>query len=270
MNVRVVLFPEGEDPDSYARNHTTSETESLIKDTAVDFIKFKTNLLKDETEGDPVGRATLIKEIVNSIALIPDAITRSLYVKECSVLLEMPEQTLVNELNKLLRKKFSNQYRDVPESRIEVPPAEQFKPIEIDPLDTIIHEKDLIRLLLLYGNEKVTITDDSGDIELSVASCILEDLENDGLYFTNKECVAVADEVKKYVSYEKEIDIKLFTNHENQEIAGLAIDILTSPYELSANWEKNNIFVKKEEDDLYNRYDGFPNGLQIKAYKPKA
>ncbi len=265
MNVKVVLFPEGEDPDSYARNHTTSETEALIKDTAVDFIKFKTNLLKDETEGDPAGRASLIKDIVQSISLIPDGITRSVYVKECSVLLEMAEQTLMNELNKLLRRKFSKQNNittELPEANVS--PIEQSKPVEINPLDTIILERDLIRLMLIYGNEEITISEEPDEVVTTVSRYIISDLDNDNLNFTDKSCLAIANEVRKSIKENKEFDTKHFTNHENSLISGFSIDIMTSPYELSENWEKNNIFVKKEEDDLYNLAMG-----SLMAYKSR-
>ena len=104
MNVKIVLFPEGEDPDSYARSHRTSEVQEFIKKQATDFIKFKTNLMMGETTGDPTGRASLIKEIVNTIAQIPDGINRAVYIKECSTELDIPEQTLMNELNKTLRR----------------------------------------------------------------------------------------------------------------------------------------------------------------------
>lgn len=255
MNVKVVLFPDGEDPDSFANSHTTSETEAFVKDAAVDFIKFKTSLLKDETKDDPTARASLIKDIVQSISLIPDGITRSVYVKECSVLLEMAEQTLMNELNKLLRQKFAKQNNvpnNIPETT--VPAAQQFKPVENDPLDTIILERSLIRLLLLFGNEVITIAavDEEEERETTVSKYIIEDLDNDNLNFNNEACMAIADEVRNSIKSEKELDVKYFTNHENNDISSLTIDIISSPYELSDNWEKNSIFVKKEDDDLYN------------------
>lgn len=253
MNVKVVLFPDGEDPDSFANSHTTSETEAFVKDSAVDFIKFKTRLLKDETKGDPAGRASLIKDIVKSISIIPDGITRSVYVKECSVLLEMAEQTLMNELNKLLRQKVAKQ-NNIPNNTPEpsIPVAQQFKPVETDPLDTQILERSLIRLMLLFGNEVITIADEEGDRETTVSKYIIEDLDNDNLDFNSNTCIAIAEEVRKSIKDDKELDVKYFTNHENQEISSLTIDIISSPYELSDNWEKNNIFVKKEDDDLYN------------------
>src|SRR5664280_748581 len=100
MQVKIVLFPEGEDPDSYARAHRGVEVEEFIRTNSVNFILFKTKLLLGETAGDPIKKAALIKEIVNTIALIPDGISRSIYIKECSSMMTIPEQTLMNELNK--------------------------------------------------------------------------------------------------------------------------------------------------------------------------
>ncbi|MEI6455211.1 MAG: DNA primase, partial [bacterium] len=105
MNVKIVLFPDGEDPDSYARKHHPAEVQDFIRKSAVNFILFKTRLLLDEAQADPIKKATLIKEIVASVALMPDAISRSLYIKECSSLMAVQENILMNELNRLLRKK---------------------------------------------------------------------------------------------------------------------------------------------------------------------
>ena len=106
MNVKIVMFPDGEDPDSFVRNHRSIEVEEFLNKSANDFIRFKTNILLKDAQDDPIKKAGLIKEIVQSISLIPDAIIRSVYVKECSATMDMAEQTLMNELNKLLRKKF--------------------------------------------------------------------------------------------------------------------------------------------------------------------
>ena len=111
MNVKVVMFPEGEDPDSFVRNNRSAEVEKFLDEEAKDFIQFKTKILLKETKNDPVKKAGMIKEIVESISKIPDAITRSVYIKECSFMMEMAEQTLMNELNKLLRKKFRSTFQ---------------------------------------------------------------------------------------------------------------------------------------------------------------
>ncbi len=254
MNVKIVLFPEGEDPDSYARNHSTNETEDFINNTAADFIKFKTSLLLDETANDPSGRASLIKDIVHTISVIPDGITRSVYIKECSVLLDVGEQTLMNELNKLLRQKYRKQ-TNIPSEVL--PPEEikdtRLKQIDIDPLDISYLENDLIRLLLLFGDSEVEVnTEDEQTFEISIADYIINDLENDNLGFYNKIYCTILDEYKKAKQENIILNTTHFTNHVDKQISSVAIELMSTPYQLSDNWEKNKIFVKKEDDDLLN------------------
>ena len=254
MNVKIVLFPEGEDPDSYARSHTTSETENFIVSTAVDFIKFKTGLLKKETEGDPTARAALIKEIVQTISIIPDGILRSEYIKECSVLLETREQILMNALNKILRTRYSKQ-ANIP---TEVIPKEDIqnmhsKQMEVDPLDISYLESDLARLLLLFSDVLITVsTEDDESHEISISDFIIDDLDNDGLSFENDLYKLIVAELKKSKEKNTTLNTAHFTNHTNQQLASAAIELISTPYELSDNWGKNKIFVKKEEDDLFN------------------
>ncbi len=262
MNVKIVLFPEGEDPDSYARSHTGSELEDFIKKEAVDFIKFKTRLLLDETLGDPTAKVKLIKEIVQTIAHIPDAIHRTVYIQECSNLMEIPEQTLMNELNKLLREKYRKSLRQQPEQEIAVETgikkraAEQ---MEINPFDISEHEKQVIRLILLYGAEKITIREIiqdelgeevEGEHEESVAQYILQNLKDDGIRFENDTYNRIVDEVKAFLEGGNLPDEHYFVHHPDEKLASVAISIIATPYELSTNWEKNKIYVKQEEDDL--------------------
>ena len=262
MNVRIVLFPEGEDPDSFARSHTSSEVEEFIKKEATDFISFKTRLLLDETLGDPTAKVSLIKEIVRTIAHIPDAINRTVYIQECSTLMEIPEQTLMNELNKLLREKYRKSLRQQPDQP-ETPEAETkqriSKQLEIDPFDISEHERQLIRLILLYGTEKVkireTITDELGEEveeerEQSVAQYIIENLQGDGIRFENEIYNRIVDAVQAATENGNVPDEHYFVNHPDEKLASEVIGIIATPYELSDNWKKNKIYVKQEEDDL--------------------
>ncbi len=253
MNVKIVLFPEGEDPDSYARSHTTGETETFISNSAVDFIKFKTNLLKEETEGDPTGRASLIKDIIQTISIIPDGIVRSEYIKECSILLDTREQTLMNELNKLLRNKYSKQV-NIPKEVI--PEGEvidnRYKQVDVDPLDISYLEHGLARLLIMFGDEMVKVsTEENEEHEISISEFIISDLENDGLSFENEMCKQIASEIKSARERGEILTSTSFTNHSDPKMSALAIELITTPYELSEKWEQNKIFVKKEEDDVF-------------------
>ena len=105
MNIKVMLLPDGEDPDSFARKHNATEFQEYIAAHEVDFIRFKTNLLMSEVSGDPFKRSKVIKDIVDSIAVIPEAIVRAEYIKECSQMLQIEERILVSEVAKIKRAK---------------------------------------------------------------------------------------------------------------------------------------------------------------------
>lgn len=253
LNVKVVLFPEGEDPDSYAKSHRTSETEEFITKTAVDFLTFKTNLLLNETTGDPAGRAALIKEIVQSISLIPDPINRTVYIQECSVVMGMPEQTLMNELNKLVRNRFGKKNDIEPENLIHEEPKQLLESqLEADPLSIRFQENEIMRWVLTYGNHLITFKDEENGNEetISVAAYFVSDLEEDQLKFENPIYNKIFDEYKKATLNGQTVSETFFANHPDKEIAQTTILLITSPYHLSENWEKNQIFVKLESDEL--------------------
>jgi DNA primase len=240
-----VLFPEGEDPDSYARSHRTSEVEDYVTSQAKDFIRFKTSVLLEETQNDPVKKAGLIKEIVQTISLIPDGITRSLYVKECSSLLEMAEQTLMNELNKRLREKFKKKSQFSP-PEMEQENLQEFhaeKQIEIDINDTEYQERDIVRILLNYGQQEIAFKgeDESGhsiEVPVEVAKFIINDIRRDSLSFKNPVFQKIFDEYVEYIDRDEIPDENHFKNHEDAEISTLSVNMLLSPYELSENWQK--------------------------------
>ncbi len=253
MNVKVVLFPEGEDPDSFAKTHRTNETEEFIHENAADFLTFKTNLLLKETEGNPSERAGLIKEIVQSISLIPDAINRTVYIQECSSVMGMPEQTLMNELNKLLRNKFGKKHEVESAQMPSVEPAQTAESqITIDPLSVKFHENEMMRWVLTYGNELITFQDEETQEEttLSIAAYFIADLEADQLEFENPVYNKIFAEYKEMIEKGQSVGEAFFVNHPDPEIAQAAITLVTSPHHLSENWEKNLIYVKLESDEL--------------------
>jgi DNA primase len=243
MNVKIVMFPEGEDPDSFVRTHRTIEVEEFLTTEANDFIRFKTNILLKEAQNDPIKKAGLIKDIVLSISQIPDQIIRSVYVKECSVMMDMAEQTLMNELNKLIRKKFRQTTgQTLPEEIVSPPEQPAEKQIEVDNHNTEFQEKDIIRLLLTYNKENIEF--DGKDehnhpvkIPVNIARFIVEDLKNDEITFTNPVYQKIFDEYGDYISKDEFPDDKYFINHNSKKVSAAVIDLLTSPYELSENWE---------------------------------
>ncbi len=253
MNVKIVLFPDGEDPDSFVRKHRSSEIEEFITKQAKDFIVFKTNLLLDETVGDPTKRADLIKEIVQTISHIPDGINRSVYIKECSTIMDVAEQALMNELNKRLRQRFKKQTesQDVQIADVETKQSldEQMK---VDPLDISENEKQLIRLLLLYSDEIITVYDDEQDqeIQIRVDDFILNELQIEQISFSKETYNEIVKEFGEAREKDTDLTETHFTNHSKNKIASETINLLASPHQLSDNWKKNRIFVKQEEDQL--------------------
>jgi len=255
MNVKIVLFPEGEDPDSYCRNHHPDEVKKFVSEEADNFVIFKTNLLLSETEGDPIKKASLIKEIINTIALIPDGITRTLYMKECAILMNVSEQVLVNEIRKILRKKFKKTLPEgvKPEEAgwaedIKVPRQEEY---DIDSDD--YQEREIIRLLLLYGKDVLSLIrmdEEGNEVEypVSVADFVVVDILRDDLGFENPVYAAIFKEYADARDREEMPDRNLFIVHEKEDIVHAAIDLIFTPYELSENWEKNNIHIAGEED----------------------
>ncbi|MCX6246302.1 MAG: DNA primase [Bacteroidetes bacterium] len=257
MNVRIVLFPEKEDPDSYARTHRAAEVEEFLAKNAVNFILFKTRLLLNETAGDPIKKAELVKEIVNTISIIPDGIARTFFTRECSSLLAVPEQTLVNEMNKILRKKFSRKLQEEGQQSYTGPEEPEIAPpqIEFDLDSGEFQEKEVIRLLLQFGNETITLKQQNADgqeedVQLKVAELIIQDLLRDEIPFETPVCRQIFNEMAELQQKGVLPDKDYFLHHADPILATLAIDLIILPYELSHHWEKNKIYVQPEIDRL--------------------
>ncbi len=256
MNVRVLLLPEGDDPDSFVRKNRTSEVEAFISENATDFISFKTKLLIRQSGDDPLKKAGLIKEIVQTISLIPEPIYRSVYIKECSRLLEVEEQLLLNELNKLLRQKFKKQTGEqyLPDTPAPSPEQPRIESQEPEEQPGYYQERELIKLLLQYGNQDIPIEYvDELNYPVSatekVARFIIDDLLYDELWFSQPTHRKIQDHFVEALKEEVVPSEKYFIHHHEPDVALLAVDLLTTPYRLD-NWENKKIYVKKEEDVL--------------------
>ena len=256
MNVKVLLFPDGEDPDSYSKKVSSEELESFIQKNSVDFIRFKTGLLYEETKNDPIKKAELIHNIMETISIIPDAISRSVYVKECSRIMDMGEQILLTELNKLRRKKIgANAEKSGNEgtaySGYETEIAEEEKEVVVE--DAIEHqERDIIRLLINFGNREINfeVVDEEQNtqtVTTTVAERIHFEISNDNLVFENKNYELIFAEVAQHLADEKVPDVNYFTQHHDPAIQQLAIDLVSNKYELSQHWERHHINVQTEE-----------------------
>ena len=258
MNVRVVLLPPEHDPDTFGKEYSVEYVSNYLKENAKDFVRFKTELLLKDAENDPIKRGQVIREIVETISVIPDSIFRITYVKECSRLLDMPEQTLTNELNKILRAKLKKTLgideNVIPETEATATTPKQEETVEDQLPAGFYQERELVKLLLMYGKEMIVDEriDESGERileQVSVAQFIVDDLKNDGFVFTNAVNQKIFNIFDQAIDEGIIPDDSFFVSHEDETIAQLAADLLSSPYKLD-QWEKYGIFVKREEDIL--------------------
>ena len=258
MNVRVLLFPDGDDPDSFSRKHSSEEIQAFITSNARDFISFKTSLLLEDAGNDPVKRAGLIRNMVESIALIPDGISRSVYVQECSRLMGMSEQVLLQELNKVIVTNFKKEKKsDIPE---EIPvldelPADGVPQESLGSFSIEHQEKDLIRILLHYGEKPIdiTIVNEDGHEEkhpVSVAEYIISNLESDDIVLESPVYANIYSEYVQLIGKETLPQATDFTQHHDQQISGESSAILISPYSLSDNWQRHFIYPETEDMQL--------------------
>jgi len=253
LNVKIVLLPDGEDPDSYSKKVSNEEFTKFLKDHETDFIRFKTQLLLSEANNDPVQKANLIKDIVKSIAVIPEAITRTVYIKECSIVLEVSEPILYNEVNKLQRQKnFQDRNKYPGPEDLPVPPLLIAKPLQPGPVP-LYSEREIVRLLLKFGTvefEKTINREDGREEVLSVADFIVREITGDGLVFNDRVCAKIFADFRFHSEQGLMTSDKQFVKHEDPEISSLSADLLADSHELSRIWKDKQTFVETEEMKL--------------------
>lgn len=256
MNVRVVVLPPEHDPDTFAKDFPLDYVQNYLKTNAKDFIRFKTELLMKDAENDPIKRGQMVRDIVETISVVPDSIFRISYVKECSRLLDMPEQTLINELNKLLRAKFKKSLGPEGDSvpDVNVVSEKQEEPIEEQLPAGYYQERELVKQLLLYGSRIITDEREEEDgtkilEQLTVAQFIIDDLKMNGFLFKDPINQKIFDIFDRAIDENNFPDNQFFVSNEDAGIANLAADLLSTPYRLDG-WKNKGIFVKTEEDVL--------------------
>ena len=273
LNVKVVLFPDGEDPDSYAKKLSKPELEDFIDTNAKDFIRFKSDLLLEDAKNDPIKKADLVKEILATIAVISDEVKRSIYMTECSSRFDISERALYNELNKTLRNNFKSERRTNDYKTEEIPvleyKEEQKSSISLDSgLDHL--EKDIIRLLVNYGDVEVVFhqkseKEEEEEVVITAAEYIIHTLENDEIKFENSIYQKIFNHYSSWVHEEIKIDVnKLFLNTDI-EVVETVVSLSSNKYELSLNWkEKHNIYVSTEDMKLKFALEHSVLALQLK------
>ena len=281
MNVKVLLLPNGEDPDSFARKHNATEFQQYINEHEENFIRFKTNLLLKDSQNDPIKRAGLIADMAKSIGLIPNEIIRYACLKECAGILNVDEQIIQNEIKKIvlqrkdeylekrLKEKASSDNTDVmpsypesqpiPDDGLIPPPEEPLSEASItnylpttgwEKMTFYTKETQLVRALIRYGEKTVCcIEDENGqEIPLSVIEYISMDLQQDSLQFQNPLHRQLLEEAENHLNDKEFCTERYFLAHPNPYISKLAADMISDRYRLS---KSNEQAITKDEERLH-------------------
>ncbi len=274
VNVRVVLLPDGEDPDSFAKSRTATQLNEFIETHETDFITFKTNLLLEEVKNDPIGRAEVISDIVNSISVIPNSLIRDQYLKECSHLLDVDYTLISSEVEKKIAVRTSGKAgREVWENRQKKErylqrkqTGKEEKTVTASPVSPVHEfdelEREIVSYLLKYGARNFYFQERDAEgrlqepIALNVAETIIEELEIDHIELRNPVYKSVFEEYTRLLkeSEGKQVDIHRFINHASVEISRFAVDVVTKDevYRPSRIWSRfeDNIISEAENLDI--------------------
>ena len=238
MNVKVIPFPENEDPDSFAKQNTSEDLKTFLEKNAIDFITYKTKILNAESEEDPIKRVAIIKEIIRSIALIPDYLTRTEYCKVCSKLLDVKENVLLRDIDQ--ERKRINLSENVQRIEKEKPQKAEKN------LKRKKYEEEIIRILLNYGDKKITFDNDT----VLVYDFIINELEADNITINNEPHNKIYSEIKRLSSLNK-FNQSYFTSHRENAINKLSIDLLSNKHIISENWaSRHKIYTSVESENL--------------------
>ncbi len=264
LNIKVVLLPDGEDPDSFARKHNASTLLSYLKENENDFIQFKTKLLLDEAGNDPIKRAALISDIVKSISLIPDQIIRAVYIKDCSRLLEVDERVLINAINKHILNDLEKKSVVSHSPHSETPPADepQERANEVLTSTSISmysskldkHEWNILYYVIRYGNLPLISETEETESEEPIPTVIEYvkfDLERDNLQIQNPLFRKIVEEALERLEETDFVASKYFLAHPDAQISKLAAEIMSDRYQLSKiHLKQYGENIRREESPL--------------------
>lgn len=263
MNVKICNLPEGEDPDSFANKKQTDELTSFFKEQSKDFIKYKASLLVDEADNDPVKKASVVRNMVESIAKISDQIKKEIYIKECSSIMGISEQVLYSTLAQIQKNKFN---KDIKISKDNFDSFTVVKPENKKRGTNILYEleKKIIEILLLYGNnvedfeDLILKEDENGKLILSPVSRqakvfekIYMDLHEDEMEFSNDNFRKIYYRIIEYYNENKEIIPDKFLNTLPKELEIEMTNILMNDEKYSLHdWQRNSIFPKPKNKTI--------------------
>ncbi len=253
MHVRVVPLPEGEDPDSFAKERSSSELLSFIEKNEQDFISFKAKLLSEGVGHDPVKKANLISEVVRSVAVIPDRIERSLYLSECARILNIEENLLFAEATTIRKRKWEqNRKRSdyyAPSLKPKAPKAQE----QVIEGRLLAEEKEIIRLMLTYGDEVLTeiqLSPKDDPIPVTVIEFFLQEFESDPLDFQSDTYRRIFEEFQENWGHQGFHYQNFFINHQDPTLSQEAVNLLSPGYELSKIHQKGGAYIRTESSML--------------------
>lgn len=278
MNVKLLFFPNNDDPDSFSRKVTVEEFHNYLKENTKDFIKFKAEKLKTDTAHDPIKRAGVIKDIVENIAVIPDNIIRSIYIKECSGIMEIEESILQLEVNKIRRKGNKQSSQAEQQQQTQQRPRQQgtqsqsttdegaFDPASLDDLSFIesppetdhfsfdAEEEKLLCLLIKYGNMLITTQAEDEvnvehELEITLGEFIIFELWRDEIVYENPLYKMVLDEYIEQLKQHNLPNIEHFLRSPDPIISSFIINHVIDKYEISPKWKNFGVIVPKEIDN---------------------
>ncbi|MBO7476323.1 MAG: DNA primase, partial [Salinivirgaceae bacterium] len=282
LNVKVLLLPDGEDPDSFARNHSSSELEEFIGVNETDFVLFKTRLLLNDAGNDPIKKAELINDIVASIAVVPDDIKRLLYVKECAKLMDIDEAVLKDATEKKLNKITYQQLeaaqkereRERRQKELAAQAQTQAQPQQTQIQRPILNEEtalnkrvcelesELLKYLIRFGNNVLfEVKKESGPTEIvTVSQYILNELKINEIVFKNEDCKKMLDIYISAAEQSQTPDDSLFTQCHDTNVSSFAVNLLVAKNEVSKEfWDKRNRYVPPEQGHLKDMVDSTLN-----------
>ena len=246
MNIRVALFPDGDDPDSFARKHPRDFVENFIKTEAKDFIDFKAEILLKEVQNDPIKKAEAIRDIVKSIGFVSNALKQEIFIKEISTKFELSEQSLFNELG--VQKQIVQQHKPSERKETNVVKLEKVQEVleNVNPL--LVLEEKLVELMLKYGDYVLDRkTPENETYQITVIEEIINHLDEDQCEIISPINQKIIEEIKLGIAQSELRSGNFFMTLMDENIVLKTADALVNPYETS-NWEKHNIYFSKEEE----------------------
>lgn len=243
MNVRLVIFPDGEDPDSYCQKVGGQEFEAYIEEHEQDFILFKSQLLFGESGKDPLKKAEAIKSIVASIALIPDPVTRTVFAQECAKIMEVPEQVIAAELGKSRRKELDESTRKNLEAAQIAEQIAAEEEVVSHLTETDKQEQQILKLLIRHAS-------DAYDEERSVARFVLDEID-EGMDFRNPLYQRILAEAREVIDKGEALDASYFVQHPDPQVNGFAADVLQDRYRASDRWREIHEISLIHEDENF-------------------